>query len=180
MNVTCCIGSISRRGFGQHLEVQNAVASWKFFCGDGDLPSGSAAGWSAYVQRTPKVLPTCYLRFMPYPTDEEFKAGVVPSLPFLSYYFEKIPVLGRRYDQFTPYFIKGDRMYSGVIQTPTRSIEVIKFERDPDSPTLYIPKRTVVELPEKVLENECKRRNLVTAALAAVGATGYGKNVSWP
>jgi len=35
--------------------------------------------------------------------------------------------MGRRYYRNTPHFIKGDRIYSGVIETPTRSfIEVIK------------------------------------------------------
>ncbi len=64
--------------------------------------------------------------------------------------------MGRRYYRYTPYFIKGDRIYSGVIETPTRSfIEVIKFEPDPNDRTRYIPKCLVATPSGKMLENDC-------------------------
>ncbi len=113
--------------------------------------------WQLGLKNSGKVvLPTCDLRFAPFPTDEEFRKGISPSPPFLFYHFEKVPVLGRRYYRATPYFIKGDRIYSGVIETPTRSFnEVIKFEPDPNDRTRYIPKCTVSEPSEKILEKDC-------------------------
>ncbi len=103
------------------------------------------------------VLPTCDLRFMPFPTEEELKSGVAPSPPFLLYHFDKVPVMGRRYYRYTPYFIKGDRTYSGVIQTPTHTFnEVIAFKPDPAGRPLFIPQCTVATPASgKMLENDC-------------------------
>jgi len=85
---------------------------------------------------------------MPFPTDKDRAASVFVTPEFLSYHFEKIPVMGRQYFKYTQHFITGDRIYSGVIQTPTRSfIEVIKFEPDPKNPTRYIANCTVAALP---------------------------------
>jgi len=113
--------------------------------------------WQLALKNSGKVvLPTCDLRFAPFPTDQELSEGLVPSPPFLLYHFEKVPVMGRRYYRYTPYFIKGDRIYSGVIETPTRSfIEVIKFEPDPNDRTRYIPKCLVATPSGKMLENDC-------------------------
>jgi hypothetical protein len=113
--------------------------------------------WQLALKNSGKVvLPTCDLRFMPFPTDQELKEHVVPSPPLLSYHFEKVPVMGRPISRSTPYFIKGDRIYSGVIETPTRTlVEVIKFELDPNDRTRYIPKCTVATLLGRVLEKDC-------------------------
>ncbi len=112
------------------------------------------------------VLPTCDIHFVPYPTPGEAQQGKIPQDIF--YHFEKVPVImDRRQYRFTPYFITGDRIYSGTIETPTRRfIEVIKFEPDPKDPTRSIPSCLVQEFPElsaqglalrtgKVLEKEC-------------------------
>ena len=102
------------------------------------------------------VLPTCDIHLVPFPTIEEHRNGVMPSPPDIFYHFEKVPVILRRYYRYTSNFIKGDRIYSGVIQTPTRSfIEVIKFTPDPKDPTRYIPSCTVTEPSEKILEKDC-------------------------
>jgi hypothetical protein len=102
------------------------------------------------------ALPTCDIRFMPFPTDKERREGVLATPPFLFYHFEKVPVVGRRYYRYTPYFIKGDRTYSGVIETPTRTFnEVIEFEPDPNDPRGYIPKCTVASPSGKMLEKDC-------------------------
>ncbi len=103
------------------------------------------------------VLPTCDLRFMPFPTESELKAQIPPAPPFLLYHFEKVPVIDRRHYRTTQYVIRGDRTYSGVIETPTRSFnEVITFAPDPNNPVRYVPSCTVSEQQSgKVLENEC-------------------------
>ncbi len=101
-----------------------------------------------------------------YPTAGEAQQGKIPQDIF--YHFEKVPVImDRRQYRVTPYFITGDRIYSGTIETPTRRfIEVIKFEPDPKDPTRSIPSCLVQEFPElsaqglalrtgKVLEKEC-------------------------
>ncbi|MHB8217071.1 MAG: hypothetical protein ACYDDS_13420 [Candidatus Sulfotelmatobacter sp.] len=113
--------------------------------------------WQLGLKNSGKVvLPTCDLRFTPFPTDEEQKQAIAPSPPFLFYHFEKVPVMGRRYYRYTPNFIKGDRIYSGVIETPTRSfIEVIKFQPDPNNKARYIPTCMVTSPSEKLLEKEC-------------------------
>jgi hypothetical protein len=113
--------------------------------------------WQLGLKNSGKVvLPTCDLRFMPFPTEQELRQGLVPSPPFLLYHFEKVPAKGRRYSRTTPNFIKGDRTYSGVIETPTRSfIEVIRFEPDPNDRTRYVPTCLVATPSGKVLENEC-------------------------
>jgi hypothetical protein len=113
--------------------------------------------WQLGLKNSGKVvLPTCDLRFMPSPTEQEIKTGIVAGPLFLSYHFEKVPVMPRREYRPTSYFIKGDRIYSGVIETPTHSfIEVIKFEPDPNNHGRYVPKCTVTAPSEKVLENEC-------------------------
>ncbi len=114
--------------------------------------------WQLGLKNSGKVvLPTCDIRFMPFPTQEELKAHVSPSPPYLFYHFEKVPVMGRRYLRYTPNYIKGDRIYSGVIETPTRSfIEVIKFEPDPNNSTRYVPNCMVTtQLGNKRLETEC-------------------------
>jgi hypothetical protein len=102
------------------------------------------------------VLPTCDFRFMPFPTDQELKAGVVPDPPYFSYHFEKVPTTGRTGARSTPYFIKGDRIYSGMVETPTRSfIEVIKFGPDPKDPAHIVPNCLVREPSGKTLETDC-------------------------
>jgi hypothetical protein len=102
------------------------------------------------------VLPTCDLRFMPFPTDKELKEGIAPNPSFLTYHFEKVPVMSRPYFRTTANYIKGDRIYSGVIETPTRTfIEVIKFEPDPKDPSRYIPKCMVALPAGTTLENDC-------------------------
>jgi hypothetical protein len=113
--------------------------------------------WQLWLKNSGKVvLPTCDLRFMPFPTEQEIKEHSIPSLSLLSYHFEKIRVMGRPYFLATPYYIKGDRTYSGVIETPTRSfIEVIKFEPDPNDPTHYVPTCTVSAPSERILEKDC-------------------------
>jgi hypothetical protein len=115
--------------------------------------------WQLGLRNSGKVvLPTCDLRFMPFPTEKEEKEGIAPTNPpFLFYHFEKVPVMNRRYYRTTPNYIKGDRIYSGVIETPTRSfIEVIKFEPDPKDHTRYIPTCMVsVQKTGKTLENDC-------------------------
>jgi hypothetical protein len=112
------------------------------------------------------VLPTCDIHFVPYPTAEEAQQGKIPQDIF--YHFEKVPVImDRRQYRVTPYFITGNRIYSGTIETPTRRfIEVIEFEPDPKDPTRSTPSCLVQEFPElssqgqalragKVLEKEC-------------------------
>jgi len=113
--------------------------------------------WQLGLKNSGKVvLPTCDIRFMPFPNEEEFRKGAAPSPTFLNYHFEKVPVTGRKSYRYTSYFIKGDQIYSGVIETPTRSfIEVIKFEPDPKDPTRYVSKCRVAEPSEKILENDC-------------------------
>jgi hypothetical protein len=113
--------------------------------------------WQLALKNSGKVpLPTCDLRFMPFASDEERKSGNVPFRNFIPYHFEKVPVMGRRYFRTTPNYIKGDRIYSGVIETPTRSfVEVIKFEPDPKDPSRYIPKCMVSVPAGKTLENDC-------------------------
>jgi hypothetical protein len=114
--------------------------------------------WQLAIKNSGKVvLPTCDIRFMPFPTAQEIKDGTSSSPPFLVYHFEKIPIMGRRYYRYTPNFIKGDRIYSGVIETPTRSfIEVIKFEPDPNDRTRFIPSCMVAtQKSEKTLETDC-------------------------
>jgi hypothetical protein len=113
--------------------------------------------WQLVLKNSGKVvLPTCDVHLMPFPTDKEFRAGIEPTPHDLFYHFEKVPVMGRRYFRYTQYFIKGDRIYSGVIQTPTHSfVTNIKFEPDPKDPTRYIPKCLVAAPSEKVLENDC-------------------------
>jgi len=102
------------------------------------------------------VLPTCDLQFTPFPTSQELKEGKIPSPPYFFYRFEKVPTVARRSFRSTPYYIKGDRTYSGVIETPTRKlIEVIEFKPDPNDSTRYIPKCTVATFPGKVLEKDC-------------------------
>jgi hypothetical protein len=123
----------------------------------GDAAQQGDNWWQLGLRNSGKVpLPTCDLRFMPFPSDEERKAGRAPIQPFLSYHFERVPVMGRRYYRTTTDYIKGDRTYSGVIETPTRSfIEVIKFEPDPNDRTRYVPKCMVAAPSGKVLESEC-------------------------
>jgi hypothetical protein len=113
--------------------------------------------WQLALKNSGKVvLPTCDLHFVPFPTDKELRSGVLPNPPDLFYHFEKVPVLGRRYYRYTSYFIKGDRIYSGVIFTPTRSfIEVIKFESDPKDQTRFVPNCLVASPSEKKLETDC-------------------------
>jgi hypothetical protein len=113
--------------------------------------------WQLGLKNSGKVvLPTCDLRFMPFPTAEELKANILPSPPMLFYHFDKVPVMGRTYYRTTPNYIRGDRIYSGVIETPTHSfIEVIKFEPDPKNKTRFIP-NCMVALPSgKKLEMDC-------------------------
>lgn len=114
--------------------------------------------WQLVLKNSGNVpLPTCDLRFMPFASDEELKSGTTTFQNFIPYHFEKVPVMGRRYNRITPYYIKGDRTYSGVIQTPTRSfIEIIKFEPDPKDRARFIPKCLVTAPGRKEpLENDC-------------------------
>lgn len=113
--------------------------------------------WQLALKNSGKVvLPTCDVRFMPFPTEKELKEGVTIFPPFLLYHFEKVPIMGRRYYRYTSNFIKGDRIYSGVIETPTRSfIEVIKFAPDPNRATQYVPSCKVAIPSGKSLETEC-------------------------
>jgi hypothetical protein len=113
--------------------------------------------WQLSLKNSGKVvLPTCDFRFMPFPTAQELKAGKIPNPSYLAYHFEKVPIMGRTISRSTPYFIKGDRLYSGVIETPTRSfIEVIKFELDPKDPTRIVPNCLVADSAGKPLEKEC-------------------------
>jgi hypothetical protein len=112
------------------------------------------------------VLPTCDIHLVPFPTTEEARQGRIPQDIF--YHFEKVPVIiDRRQYRYTPYYITGDRTYSGTIETPTRRFnEVIKFAADPKDPSRIIPSCMVEEWPEispqgqalrpgKVLEKEC-------------------------
>ncbi len=102
------------------------------------------------------VLPTCDIHLMPFPTDKEFKAGISPSPPDIFYHFEKVPVTGRRYSRYTQYFIKGDRVYSGVIETPTHLFVInIKFEPDPNDLSRYLPRCLVAAQSGKTLEKDC-------------------------
>jgi hypothetical protein len=128
-----------------------------FGLGGDPVPKGDG-WWQLNLKNSGKVqLPTCDVRFMPSPTDRAVKAQHVPPLPpYLFYHFEKVPVMGRRYATTTPHFISDDAIYSGVIQTPTRTfIEVIKFEPDPKNPTRYIPNCLVAAPSGKVLEKDC-------------------------
>lgn len=113
--------------------------------------------WQLALKNSGKVvLPTCDIHFMPFPTDKEFKAGILPSPPDLFYHFEKVPVIARRSYRYTPNFIKGDRIYSGVIETPTHSfVTNIRFEPDPNDHSRYIPKCLVAAPSGKELEKEC-------------------------
>jgi hypothetical protein len=113
--------------------------------------------WQLGLKSSAKVvLPTCDLHFVPFPTGEEEKTGVMPSPPDIFYHFEKVPIILRRYYRYTENYMKGDRIYSGTITTPTRSfIEVIKFAPDPKDPTRYVPSCLVAELAGKTLENDC-------------------------
>jgi len=102
------------------------------------------------------VLPSCDITFMPFPTEKELKAGVQMVPPFIFYHFDKVPVMGRRYYRTTSYYIKGDRIYSGKIQTPTRTfVIVIKFEPDSKDRTGYSPKCLVTAPSGKILETDC-------------------------
>jgi hypothetical protein len=102
------------------------------------------------------VLPTCDIELMPFPTDTERTNGTSLPLQPLLYHFERVPVMDRKVYRETSYFIKGDRIYSGIIQTPTRSfIEVIKFEPDPNDHGQYIPRCMVAAPSEKTLEKVC-------------------------
>jgi hypothetical protein len=113
--------------------------------------------WQLGLRSSGKVvLPTCNLRFFPFPTDKEFKEGITPNTSVLTYHFEKVPVMRRRDFRTTTNYIKGDRTYSGVIEMPTRSlIEIIKFEPDPKDPSRYVPKCMVAVPAGKTLENDC-------------------------
>jgi hypothetical protein len=112
--------------------------------------------WQLAVKNSGKVvLPTCNIRFMPFPTDEELKVITAPPA-FLFYPFEKVPVMGRKYFRYTQYFLKGDRIYSGVIEMPTRQfIEVIKFQPSKSDPTRYVPSCMVATPSGKTLEKDC-------------------------
>lgn len=125
--------------------------------GLGGAPAYQGGNWQQLLLRNSGsvVLPTCDIHFVPFATDEEFRKGLMPSPPDIFYHFEKV---ARREDgaHYTNYFIKGDRMYSGVIVTPTRQfIELIKFVPDPKDHTRYIPKCEVRAPAGKVLENDC-------------------------
>lgn len=124
----------------------------------GDPKYQSGNYWQLALKNSGKVvLPTCDVRFMPFPSEKELKGGVANFPPFLSFHFEKVPIMGRRYYRYTSHFIKGDRIYSGVIETPTRSfIEVIKFAPDPNNPARDLPTCMVAtSKSEKTLETEC-------------------------
>jgi len=48
--------------------------------------------WQLALKNSDKVvLPTCNVRFIPFPTNEELKQGLVSSPPFFFYPFEKVP-----------------------------------------------------------------------------------------
>jgi hypothetical protein len=114
--------------------------------------------WQIALKNEGKVvLPTCDIHLVPFPTVEEHRNGVMPSPPDIFYHFERVPVILRRYYRYTDNFIKGDRIYSGVIQTPTRSFnEVIKFTPNPKDPTRFLPSCTVSEQQSgKILEKDC-------------------------
>ncbi len=52
--------------------------------------------------------------------------------------------------------MRGERIYSGLIETPTRTfIEVIKFEPDPKNTGRYIPNCMVAAPSGKTLEKDC-------------------------
>jgi hypothetical protein len=113
--------------------------------------------WQLGLKNSGKVmLPTCNFRFMPFPTEKERKETVAPTPEFLFYPFVNVPIMGRRYYRYTSYFIKGDQIYSGVIETPTREfIEVIKFEASPNDPTRFSPSCMVSTTSGKILEKDC-------------------------
>jgi hypothetical protein len=113
--------------------------------------------WQMALKNSGKVvLPTCDIHFVPFSTDEERKNGA-PWPPDIFYSFEKVPIMDHRRFMYTRFFIKGDRIYSGVIRTPTHTFnEVIKFTPDPKDPTRFLPSCTVSEQQSgKVLEKDC-------------------------
>jgi hypothetical protein len=113
--------------------------------------------WQIALKNSGKVvLPTCDIHLVPFSTDEERKNGA-PWPPDIFYPFEKVPIMDHRHFNYTQFFIKGDRIYSGVIRTPKHTFnEVIKFTPDPKDPTRYLPSCTVSEQQSgKVLEKDC-------------------------
>lgn len=113
--------------------------------------------WQIALKNSGKVvIPTCDIHLVPFLTAEERKNGT-PWPPDIFYSFDKVPIIDHRHSMYTQFFIKGDRIYSGVIRTPTRSFnEVIKFTPDPKNPTHYLPSCTVSEQQSgKVLEKDC-------------------------
>ena len=101
------------------------------------------------------VLPTCEATFTALPDREEREAGAVPSPPVI-YHFDKVPAMDSRTYRYTRYFVKGGGIYTGRIETPTRSfVETISFEVDPRNSKRYVPHCKVAELSGKVLQTEC-------------------------
>jgi hypothetical protein len=94
---------------------------------------------------------------VPFPTDEERRAGISPNPPDSFYHFDNVPIIDRRQYLYTPHFIKGDRIYSSVIQSPTRTFnEAIIFTPDPKDPTRYRRSCSVSEQQSgKILEKDC-------------------------
>lgn len=97
------------------------------------------------------VLPSCDIELMPFPTTQEMEENTARIPQPLFYHFDRVRLGGHN----TPYFITGDRIYSGRIDTPTRSFrEVIKFDPAPSLPEYYAPDCTVVTMSGKVLRKE--------------------------
>lgn len=113
----------------------------------GDPAHQGGNWWQLVLRNSGKVpLPTCDIRFVSFPL-----LGQAGQSEILSYHFEKVPSADRGH-QREPYYIEGNRRYSGVIETPTHQfVEFITFEHDPKDPTRSIPKCTVTPPGEQVL-----------------------------
>ena len=101
------------------------------------------------------VLPTCDLRFSQLPTAEEVNEHRIPNLPDLVYHFDKVPIMVRSF-RSTNYYIRGDRTYTGIIDTPTRRLnEIIGFKPDPNGRPRATPTCWVATQLGNVLVSEC-------------------------
>ena len=113
--------------------------------------------WQIALKNSGKVvLPTCDIHLVPFPTSRRTQKRCDAVSPGHLLSFRESASHGPPTLQYTQTFIKGDRIYSGVIRTPTHTFnEVIKFTPDPKDPTRYIPSCTVTEPSGKILEKDC-------------------------